>query len=138
MNNNRYGSGYNRQNPYLNNGNSDRNQFDSPLNVNRNQYPDNANQSPYDDQVNTNRNRFNNQNSGDNFQPPFDDPDNNFPSPFDIENERKIRFETEKLRQLLIEIDTKNSAECTLNVAAQWNFETSVNEVTQLEAVSIT
>lgn len=36
----------------------------------------------------------------------------------------------------MIEIDQKNSAECTLNVAAQWNFETNVNEVTQLEAVS--
>lgn len=36
----------------------------------------------------------------------------------------------------MIEIDQKNSAECTLNVAAQWNFETNVNEVTQLDAVS--
>lgn len=63
---------------------------------------------------------------------------NGYQNPYDIEYERKLRVETEKLRQLLIEIDAKNSAECTLNVAAQWNFETNVNEVTQLEAVSIT
>lgn len=47
-----------------------------------------------------------------------------------------MRVETEKLRQLLIEIDKKHSEECTLNVAAQWNFETNVNEGTQLDAVS--
>lgn len=63
---------------------------------------------------------------------------NGFQNPYDIEYERKLRVETEKLRQLLIEVDKKNSAECTLNVAAQWNFETNVNEVSQLEAVSFT
>ena len=57
-------------------------------------------------------------------------------NPYDIEYERRIRVETEKLRQLLLEIDKKHSSECTLNVAAQWNFETNVNEVSQLEAVS--
>jgi hypothetical protein len=68
----------------------------------------------------------------------FNNNGNGYQNPYDIEYERKLRVETEKLRQLLIEIDKKNSAECTLNVAAQWNFETNVNEVTQLEAVSIT
>ena len=63
---------------------------------------------------------------------------NNYQNPYDAEYERKIRIETEKIRQLLTEIDEKNSAECSLNVAAQWNFETNVNEVSQLEAVSIT
>jgi hypothetical protein len=53
-----------------------------------------------------------------------------------VEYERQLRIETEKLRQLLIEIDKKSSDECTANVAAQWSFETNVNEVTQLEAVS--
>lgn len=57
-------------------------------------------------------------------------------NPYDIEYERRIRVETEKLRQLLLEIDKKHSSECTLNVATQWNFETNVNEVSQLEAVS--
>jgi hypothetical protein len=74
------------------------------------------------------------------FNTPFNDNFNNNnglinQNPYDVEYERKIRIETEKLRQLLIEIDTKNSAECSLNVAAQWTFETNVNEVSQLEAV---
>lgn len=45
-------------------------------------------------------------------------------------------METEKARQLLTELDKKHSEECTLNVAAQWNFETNVNEASQLDAVS--
>ncbi|KAG5672288.1 hypothetical protein PVAND_002425 [Polypedilum vanderplanki] len=61
---------------------------------------------------------------------------NDYQNLYDIENEKRIRLETEKLRQLLIEIDKKHSSECTLNVAAQWNFETNVNEATQLEALT--
>jgi hypothetical protein len=61
---------------------------------------------------------------------------NDYQNQYDVENERRIRLETEKLRQLLIEIDKKHSQECTLNVGAQWNFETNVNEASQLEAVS--
>lgn len=68
----------------------------------------------------------------------FDNNGYNAQNPYDAEYEQRIRVETEKLRQLLIEVDKKNSQECTLNVAAQWTFETNVNEVTQLEAVSIT
>lgn len=37
---------------------------------------------------------------------------------------------------LLKQIDDVSSQQCTANVLAQWNFETDVNEVTQLEAVS--
>lgn len=60
----------------------------------------------------------------------------NYRNPYDAEYEQKLRVQTEKLRQLLLELDKQNSDECTLNVAAQWNFETNVNEVTQIEAVS--
>jgi len=35
-----------------------------------------------------------------------------------------------------VESDQKGSLECTANVAAQWNFETNVNDFTQTEAVS--
>jgi hypothetical protein len=84
--------------------------------------PNNPNQNPYGNNFNNYNNQY----------------DNNFQTPYDVEYERKIRIETEKLRQLLAEIETKNSAECSLNVAAQWNFETNVNEVTQIEAVSRT
>lgn len=79
-------------------------------------------------------NRFGDGYNGNRYGEGFDG--NNYQNPYDAEYERKIRIETEKLRQLLIEFDSKNSAECSLNVAAQWNFETNVNEVTQLEAVS--
>lgn len=40
------------------------------------------------------------------------------------------------VRGLLQALETQASQQCTNNVAAQWNFETNVNQVTQLEAVS--
>ena len=54
-----------------------------------------------------------------------------------IEEEKRIIYESEKLRLLLNDIDQKSSAECTLNVAAQWSFETNVNEITQIDAVCV-
>lgn len=42
------------------------------------------------------------------------------------------------VRGLLQALDIQASQQCTNNVAAQWNFETNVNQATQLEAVSIT
>lgn len=39
------------------------------------------------------------------------------------------------IRGLLQALDLQASQQCTANVAAQWNFETNVNEVTQVEAV---
>lgn len=41
------------------------------------------------------------------------------------------------IRRLLQGLDAQASQQCTSNVAAQWNFETNVNEATQAEAVSI-
>lgn len=61
---------------------------------------------------------------------------NNYENPYDVEYEHRSRVETEKAQILLTEIDKKHSEECTLNVAAQWNFETNVNEASQLDAVS--
>lgn len=113
-NNNRFGDGVNGNNRFSGvNGN---NRFSDGFN-NNNRYgnPENVNINGY--AINNN--------------------DFNYQNPFDAEYERKLRVETEKLRQFLLEIDKKNSAECTLNVAAQWTFETNVNEVTQIEAVSI-
>ncbi|XP_058124151.1 angiotensin-converting enzyme [Anopheles ziemanni] len=52
------------------------------------------------------------------------------------ENERRFRAETEKLRTFLADIDRKSSLECSLNVAAQWNFETNINDATQVEALA--
>ncbi|KXJ82378.1 hypothetical protein RP20_CCG014031 [Aedes albopictus] len=63
--------------------------------------------------------------------------DSFFQGPFrSAEEERRFRAETEKLRSFLTEIDRKSSLECSLNVGAQWNFETNVNEATQVEAIA--
>lgn len=51
------------------------------------------------------------------------------------EQDRQNQFETAKLKQLLEKVDRQSSAECALNVRAQWDFETNVNEVTQINAV---
>lgn len=61
----------------------------------------------------------------------------------DVSNrdDRRQRFEapsTRDIRGLLQALDVQASQQCTNNVAAQWNFETNVNQVTQLEAVSCT
>ncbi|XP_037038829.1 angiotensin-converting enzyme isoform X2 [Bradysia coprophila] len=53
-----------------------------------------------------------------------------------LEQERQFRIEDDRLRRILAEIDQKSSFECSLNVAAQWNFETNVNEITQVEALA--
>lgn len=52
-----------------------------------------------------------------------------------IEQERRYRMEDANLRRILADVDERSSAECSLNVAAQWHFETNVNEITQQEAV---
>ncbi|CAH1991062.1 unnamed protein product [Acanthoscelides obtectus] len=41
------------------------------------------------------------------------------------------------IRGLLQALDLQASQQCTSNVAAQWNFETNVNQGSQLEAVSL-
>jgi len=40
------------------------------------------------------------------------------------------------IRQLLQQLDVAGSQQCNLNVQAQWDFETNVNEGTQIRAVS--
>ncbi|KAH8279897.1 hypothetical protein KR054_010281 [Drosophila jambulina] len=52
------------------------------------------------------------------------------------QQDRRYQQELEKLRNLLVESDQKGSLECTANVAAQWNFETNVNDFTQTEALN--
>lgn len=65
------------------------------------------------------------------------------PYSIDIESDRqKIEERTERvfrgsIDQLLQNLDIQSSQQCTNNVGAQWNFETNVNQVTQLDAVSL-
>lgn len=41
------------------------------------------------------------------------------------------------IRQLLQQLDVQGSEQCTNNVAAQWNYETNINQLTQLGAVRL-
>lgn len=52
-----------------------------------------------------------------------------------IEN-RYQRVNLQQVRDFLAHADEQASKECTNNVAAQWNFETNVNDATQHAAVS--
>lgn len=63
-------------------------------------------------------------------QPGFEDDRNRY------DQDRHSQLETAKLKKLLEKIDRQSSAECALNVRAQWDFETNVNEITQINAVS--
>lgn len=53
-----------------------------------------------------------------------------------IEQERRYRIEEANLRRILADVDEQSAIECSLNVGAQWNFETNVNDVAQQQAVS--
>lgn len=102
-----------------------------------------ANQNDYDrNRYNVNPNNYNtNQNGyGRNFPHNSQDQPNN-QAPFDRDreyynNRRDLPYNGD-IRALLQAIDVQASQQCTNNVAAQWNFETNVNQVTQLDAVSI-
>lgn len=142
--NDRYGNNYNQQRDRFNNNPNNNLNEGTPIpppNVYNNpstpSYNNNYNpsQSPYNpnDHFNRDRNRFEN---------PFDPNQDRFNLNqrfFDRQRnqqDRRYQIELEKLRNLLVETDQKGSQECTANVAAQWNFETNVNEFTQTEAVS--
>lgn len=51
------------------------------------------------------------------------------------DNVDRSRFRGD-IRSLLQQLDLQASQQCTNNVAAQWNFETNINQLTQLDAVS--
>ncbi|KAL1132433.1 hypothetical protein AAG570_010388 [Ranatra chinensis] len=44
---------------------------------------------------------------------------------------------SQELRDLLYQVDLAMSQQCTANVEAQWNFETNVNDATQLRAIIV-
>lgn len=49
-----------------------------------------------------------------------------------------LTLSNNNIRQLLQQLDVAGSQQCNLNVQAQWDFETNVNEGTQIRAVSTT
>lgn len=127
----------------------DRNRdFNRNVPINRPDYNyDNRNYN-YNTNDNTNVNTNNNNNRDDNFnRDNYDrnnyDPNNvnrNFDSN-DPNVDRRFQASNQPFNgdvlQLLQALDVQASQQCTNNVAAQWNFETNVNQATQLEAVSI-
>lgn len=149
---NRNGNSYDNRNRYED---PNQNPYNNPT---RNPY-DNRNTNPYDNrnQYERNRNPYENQNRN-----PYDNSNNRNPysngGVFSDERDRdrnlnrgnvfadertryeqdyRYQQEMEKLRNFLSEIDHKGSQECTENVAAQWQFETNVNDHTSTSAVSI-
>lgn len=46
-----------------------------------------------------------------------------------------LTLSNSNIRQLLQQLDVAGSQQCNLNVQAQWDFETNVNEGTQIRAV---
>lgn len=75
-------------------------------------------------------------NGGGNDDYPFrDDNDYRNDERYRIEQERQQRIDEANLRRVLTDFDDRSALECSLNVAAQWNFETNVNKITQQEAV---
>lgn len=53
-----------------------------------------------------------------------------------VNNQRTSPGYRGDIRVLLQQLDVQGSQQCTNNVAAQWNYETHINQATQLEAVS--
>lgn len=53
-----------------------------------------------------------------------------------VNNQRTNPAYRGDIRVLLQQLDVQGSQQCTNNVAAQWNYETHINQATQLEAVS--
>lgn len=70
-----------------------------------------------------------------------DDPNYVGVNPYDFNrgnriDERVERVNLQQVKEFLLQADDQASKECTNNVAAQWNFETEVNDATQHAAVS--
>lgn len=93
-----------------------------------------------------NRNRYGNGYPNSNYNPndyerPQYPPSNPYENPYEhdeqarIEEERRLRIEEANLQRILGDVDEKSSLECSLNVNAQWNFETNANELTRQESV---
>lgn len=124
---------YNERDRYPYRPNPDRERYPDRYNPDRPNYPNkyNGDRDPYY----VNERDRNNQPYGPysyNDRDRYNDPNYYY----NIENDPKYKAEIENLKRTLHDIDRKSSLECSQNVAAQWNFETNVNEVTHLDAVS--
>lgn len=124
---NSVGRDYNTNTPY----NVNQNPYNIDRNTNNNN--NNVNQNPYNVNQDINRNNNYDRTLSYNEQ---DDPNTQVPFNRDNTINRSNLPYNGDIRALLQALDIQASQQCTNNVAAQWNFETNVNQVTQLEAVS--
>ncbi|XP_050313314.1 angiotensin-converting enzyme [Anthonomus grandis grandis] len=95
-----------------------------PYEPNSGTYPQNPSFIP-----NPNYSPYNNQ-EGVTPQSPRPDPEGSYKKDYGVS--KAYRGD---IRSLLQALEVQASQQCTNNVAAQWNFETNVNQVTQLEAL---
>lgn len=127
---------YNERNPYstdpgYNNRPNNDPSYNRPYN---DRYPDRNQQNFYDP-------NYPNQNPNSNYNNDNYDDRNRYSNEdyerHRLELERKNRIEDANLKRVLDDVDKLASTECFNNVAAQWSFETNVNDVTQQESVNI-
>lgn len=140
---------YSERNPYNNFQLDSRNPYENNRYNGQNRPFDGR---PYDGRPYDQRNQFNDDRPSYNSERPYDP--RNPPSQYDdyddrnkytyreyeqhrLELERHNRLEDANLRRILDDVDKLASSECSINVGAQWNFETNVNEITQQESVCI-
>lgn len=122
---------YNDRNPYSNDPGYNRQNNEPGYNRPSNErYPDRNRPNDYD--PNNPNSNYNNDNYDDRNRYSSEDNERHR-----LELERKNRIEDANLRRALDDVDKLASTECFNNVAAQWNFETNVNDVTQQESVNI-
>lgn len=53
-----------------------------------------------------------------------------------FENDPQYALREDEIFKILAQIDSSASQQCNINVRAQWDFETNVNDVSQIRAVS--
>lgn len=128
------------RNPYTSNDpNPYNNRFPNSNNPNSNNPNSNYPNSNYPNSNNPNYGNPNIENP--NYRDPNYDDRNRYTNEdyeqYRLELERKNRIEDANLRRILDDVDKLSSSECFNNVAAQWTFETNVNEATQQASVNI-
>lgn len=113
--------------------------------INNNGYPSSS-LRPFDDRNRDDRIDINNDPNFRRNDPTFvrNDPNYVGANPYDFNrgvdgnsiDDRFHQVNLQQIRDFLLKADDQASKECTNNVAAQWNFETDVNDATQHAAVS--
>lgn len=90
------------------------------------------------DPSNPNRDRYRNQNpSSYNRYDVYPETGRGDPPRQYFENDPQYALREDEILKILAQIDISASQQCNINVRAQWDFETNVNDVNQIRAVSV-